>query len=276
MLALPEFLQDISCNIGTVATELDGATAHGVLWQAANGRFLLNMPGIARYLVENGRTVAIEPSIEADSAAVNRIFRMAPLAALLYQRGILALHAAAVTNGKYTVMLAGDSGSGKSALLTILLQRGWTMLADELAAVALHDQGSSIVYPTFPDIALWPDAIKHLNISENRLQYLDSNRRIMSLPDQFSVKPHPLRRIFRLGVHSKNDIVMTKIEGAARFQVLGTIMYNSHIADALLDRITYLQCATTIAQSVVMSHLYRPRGQWAVTELADLIEKDVK
>jgi hypothetical protein len=48
------------------------------------------------------------------------------------------LHAGAASRDGGAVLLCGASGRGKSALITELCGRGWSYLADELAALDLH------------------------------------------------------------------------------------------------------------------------------------------
>src|SRR5579871_2989591 len=139
----PASFGPVDCEIGAVSTSaLTEVAMRGVLWQAAKDRFLLEVPSVARYLVEHGRRIAIAPTDGAAQADVVRFLRMAPLAALLYQRGVLVFHAAAATFGDEAVLLAGDSGAGKSALLARLVARGWTMLADDLAIVDCDAAGN--------------------------------------------------------------------------------------------------------------------------------------
>jgi len=270
----PSFLTSIKIVTGDVPSVLNGATAQGVLWQAAPERFLLHVPDVARYLVEAGCRMTIEPAAKVKEEVVTRFARMSPLAALLYQRGILALHAAAVADGQGAVLLAGDSGAGKSALLAALLQRGWSLLSDDLAVVDLDEEERAIVRPTFPEVALWPDALGKLATDLDLLPRYDANRYLLPLPDQLAVESKPLRAIYWLGVQSKDDIIRDHLSGAERFRAVGALLYNSHIADALLDRVLYMRRAAAIARMTPVIHLRRPRGQWCVSALADLIRKD--
>jgi len=66
---LPEFLSDVSINISAVPAHLENTTFRGVLWQAAPGRFMIDVPETARYLVEEGKRVTIDP---LPSAMLNR------------------------------------------------------------------------------------------------------------------------------------------------------------------------------------------------------------
>ena len=260
-MILPAWLTDIQVESAPVSLAPDGVTARGVLWQAAPGRLWLDVPEVARYVVEDGKRIVVDPAPQSTEANVMRFLRTTPLAALLYQRGSLAFHASAIVNSDGAVLLAGDSGAGKSTLLAALLQRGWMMLADDLSPVNLDDCGRLVVWPTFADIRLWPDANQHLNLTGPQ-----------DLSGLLAPVAQPLRAIYWLAVHNRDDIEVSELSGAERFRALGTLLYNSHIADALLDRVAYFRLATAIAQSVPVWHLRRPRGKWSVQALIEEVE----
>jgi hypothetical protein len=268
---LPAWLSGTQIKTAAVPPVLNAANANGALWQAAPGRFLLHAPAVARFLVDDGRTITIDPAPLAAAADVGRFLRMAPLAALLYQRGILAFHAAAAANSKGAILLAGDSGAGKSTLLKTLLERGWMMLADELSAVDLDRDGELRVWPTFPEIRLWQNTEKILGnrpVAPNS----GSNWRNLQMNAQFAHAPQPLRAIYWLTLHNADQIERETVEGMERFRAPGTMAYNSHIADVLLDRMEYMRSAAILAQAVPIHRLRRPRGKWSVEELADQVE----
>lgn len=272
-LMLPIFLSDVTILYDTIPIDLISPSARGVLWQAATGCFLLEVPKVARYLVENGRSISIDPAPDVPPAMVEHHLGMLPMAALLYQRGMLAIHAAAVTNDQGVLLLAGDSGSGKSTLLTALLLRDWRMLADDLTIVGLNEQGQPVVYPTYSGIPLWPDTLTQLGIDPFPLPFIDANRRVFKPSVRPVSSPQLLRAIYRLNIHSKSAIELEGLAGSACFRTLGTVLYNSHVADALCDRAAYLRCVSAIAHSVPFKILRRPRGIWCVDELENVITK---
>lgn len=267
----PPFLSEITISRTSIPPRLDNAAASGVLWQAAAGRFLLEMPGVARYLVTEGTAVTIDQNPQADQETINYFLRMTPLAALLYQRGLVAFHAAAVANDQGAVLLTGDSWTGKSTLLAALLQRGWTVLADDLAAVTIDEQGRLVVLPTYSEIALWPDTLKKLGIASDSLPCCDANRYSLTLPEQFSAKTLTLRGVYCLNVHSKESVEIDRVAENMCYRAVGSFLYNSRIADVLMDRGAYLRCAASMAQSVPINNLWRPRNKWTVNALADLV-----
>ena len=297
-MKLPDFLSDVQIRTAPIPPELAGAAARGVLWQAAPGRFLLEAPEVARYLVEDGRRIIIAPveqdAILSHEGEIAQFLNLTPLAALLYQRGMLAFHASAIAppsppesggeggrgveGGLGAIILAGDSGAGKSTLLAALIQRGWTPLADDLAAVGLDENGQPVVYPTLQEIRLWPDTIEKLKISNtDKHGYKNKSASIRVHPrpmNQSASTPQPLRAIYWLSVHNRDDIEHIPFQGAERFEILGKLTYNTHIADALLDRAAYFRLAAAITQSVPLRRLRRPRGRWSVEELVEKIERE--
>jgi len=274
-------LSDVQIDTAAVPVRLEGATAEGVLWQAAPGRFLLRVPEVARFLVQAGRNVTIDREPGAVASDIRGFLHMTPLAALLYQRGRLALHAAAAANSEGAILLAGDSGTGKSTLLVALLKRGWTMLADEVAAVDLDRHGEIRVAPVFPEIRLWRNAREKsgkttahpAGSSSSSLwsQRQSDHGLTVSKVEQFAATPQPLRAICWLTAHNVDRIEVRVLEGMERFRALGTMTYNSHIADALQDRAEYLRQAAILARSVPILRLCRPRGKWTVEDLADQV-----
>ncbi len=273
IITWPAFLGEVYLEASPVPHSLHGATAQGVLWQAARQQFLLRVPEVADFFVEDGRRVTVDPAPRSDAASLSRFLRMTPLAALLYQRGVLAFHAACATNAKGAILLAGDSGAGKSSLLMALLRRGWMMLADELAVTSLNQEGQVQVAPTFPEVRLWQNAAEKFDLTREPMDRGEGNWHIVSAATQFSAAAQPLRAIYWLGVHNVDRIEQRVLEGMERFRALGTLAYNSHIADALLDRAGYMHQASVIAQTVPIRRLYRPRGKWTVEKIADRIEE---
>lgn len=267
----PELLSEVTWDIAPVPETLDGATACGVLWQAAAGRFLLDVPHVARYLVEGGRHVTLAPAPGAGDADVARFFKRTSLAALLYQRGTLAFHAAAVAGPEGAVLLAGDSGVGKSALLACLIgQGGWKMLADDLSIVALNPEGVPTVWPTSPEMILWSDTRERLNLPSPDTD----GRHTLRCTDTFETAPQPLRRIYWLSVHNEKSVELVELQGVDHFRAVSLLSYNSHIADALLDRAAYFQQVAVLSRHISIRRLRRPRRHWTVEELAARIGEE--
>jgi len=245
--------------------DLPDAPDSGVLWRAAPGRLLLDIPDVARYLVSDGNLVEINPCGGVEAGEVRRFLRMTPAAALYLQRGIPVLHAAVVADAAgRAVVLAGDSGSGKSVLLTALAARGWGLLTDDLAPVTLDDDGVPVAVPTWPEVVLWPGSAGPARAGPAAAADWDV---------RFVDEARPIRAIWWLGLHGFDPVEVHDVEGMARFEALAAMAYNRRIAGALLDRASYLRVAGRVAGSgIPIRRLIRPRGRWTADELADIVE----
>jgi len=270
-----------------VASILEGATARGVLWQAGRRRFLLEVPEVGRYLVCDGTCITIDPAPGASEEEMIRFLRKAPLAALIYERGGLAFHAAALSppspwprgvdgGGRASAFLiAGDSGAGKSTLLAAMLQRGWSLFADDLAVVEEDENGRPVVVPTFSEVALWQDAVEKLGLSAAAREALSGPLGLSLLRFPLAPSPQFLSAVYWLCVHPKDEIEIDEVAGADRFRAIGRLTYNSHIADALLDRAVYWRFASAIAQGIPLFRIRRPLGRWSVEGLANRLSGGV-
>jgi len=65
-------------------------------YEVQPGYFRLDVPGVARYRVEEGKRIIIEPLANASPEKVRLFLLGSTMSALLYQRGLLPLHGSAV------------------------------------------------------------------------------------------------------------------------------------------------------------------------------------
>lgn len=72
-----------------------------------------------------------------------------PLLELLRHRGLYHVHAAGLSHGERGVLLAGDTGAGKSTLTISLIRAGWDYLSDD--ALFLRAGPTAIEALAFPD-----------------------------------------------------------------------------------------------------------------------------
>lgn len=269
---LPQILSDVTITIGHVPIELDRVFARGVLWQVSQDYFLLKVPGVARYMVNAGNSIVIDPAPNASELETYRFLKGIPLAAIAYQKGLFAFHAAAVMkkNGE-VVLISGDSGAGKSTLLLYLLKRGWKMLSDDLTIVDVNNRGQAIASPTLADILIWPDSLEKIGDLSASLSVYEGNRRKLSLPKLFCYDSGVIRSIYWTSIHKKQSVETVKESGSAGFQLVTKSLYNSNIAGFLCDKKKQIRSMASIAQSVTTSRLLRPSGSWSVEQLADII-----
>ena len=155
---------DVIIRRGLVPTSLVQATQTGPTWQVAEGQILLMLPGVARFLIAEGREITVEP--EGNGGDENfRIFLLgSAMGALMHQRGALVLHAGAVAVNGEAVLFCGPSGAGKSSLVAALCASGYPLITDDICLLHSDSSGRPMVSPDGRRLKLWADALKNIRI----------------------------------------------------------------------------------------------------------------
>ena len=268
---------DVVIRYGAVPTTLEGATGKGVLYQATSNRFLLAMDDVARYLVQDGNEIIVEPAPAALDTDVRVFLLGSCFGALLHQRGLLVLHAGAVHTARGAVLLTGPSGSGKSTLMGELLRRGHTMMVDDVCAVVLDPAGTPLVLPGYPRTRLWADAAEKL---EQNIGSMVRTRPAMEkyerqVPEQYWDQPAPLHRIYLLTAILRDQLTLEPEPRIHTFRIMLHNTYRQRFLDGLQMRAAHFDLITAVARQAGVTRVERPTQPFRLQELADLIERDL-
>lgn len=143
-IELPEFLPIDRSGLPDIRIALDERDFEAL--DDTADVYALRIDDVASYGVLNGRTIAIEPHRNASEKDI-RIFLYATIwGVLCHQRGLLPLHASAVSYDEHMIAFAGDQGAGKSTIATLMSENGFDFANDDLTIIE-----------AFPDrIRTWP------------------------------------------------------------------------------------------------------------------------
>jgi hypothetical protein len=156
---------DVAIRRGSVPRELEHAKQTGPTWQVTDRQVLLLLPGVARFLITEGREITIEPEGKAGDDNFRIFLLGSAMGALLHQRGGLVLHAGAVAVNGEGVLFCGPSGAGKSSLVAALCASGYPLLTDDVCLLQKGESGRPMVSPDGRKLKLWADAIENLPLS---------------------------------------------------------------------------------------------------------------
>ena len=84
------------------------------------------------------------------------------IACWLELQGVPCIHANAMCHDNDAFLFIAPSRTGKSTLTTHLMQHGYQMMTDDMAALHQVQQGCYQIYPSWPKIRLWPDSAQSL------------------------------------------------------------------------------------------------------------------
>ncbi len=228
---------------------------------------------VGAFLVRNGREINVDPAKPVEEPVL-RLFILGPaLAVLLYQRGLLVLHAGTVAVNGGAVAFLGGPGWGKSTLATALYLRGHGLMADDVTAVQV-DRPSPMVLPGFPQLKLWPEAAAALGIAAEDLVPLHPRlaKRGCHAPRGFPEAPLPLTRIYVLAEGAHHEVEPLRPQEALVELVRHS--YGIRVLHRVRPASHFRQCAA-LASTVPVYRIKAPRSLEALPRLATFVEEDL-
>lgn len=250
---------DATIEFGAVPASLSGATAGGPTWQIAGRQFLLTIPGIARFLLTDGRHIAVAPDPAGDPADIPIFILGTVLGILLHQRGQIVLHASAVrVNGK-AVLFCGRSGSGKSTLAAALAKRGFPVMTDDVGAISIAANAAPTVHPDGRHLKLWAQAIDQLDLAGSRGDRVRNRlEKYYVAPDRVFDQALPLAAIYVLREarppHRPGIERQAAIDGALS---LRQNAYRPHLINRMGQKSDYFRAAGAVVNNASLFTLTR-------------------
>lgn len=265
---------DVVIAYGKTPDALANPRIKGVRFQAGPGEFLLRVDGIARYYVQDGRSITIMPEDDVGEDDILLFLMGSAMGALLHQRKVLVLHAGAIDVDGESVIFTGPSGIGKSTLAAGFYQRGYPFLADDVCAIATLN-GRPAVIPGFPRLKLWADVLKKLKTDKNELKSVrwgkDLEKYFLPL-DGIQDAPVPIKSVFVLETTNTGKMEITELKAAEKIDPLIGNTYRMRFLQGLGGKKEHFQqCAAVAAKSDVYRTV-RPKKGFLLKELMDLLE----
>lgn len=247
---------DVVIRQGPVPPHLDRPQAAGRVWEIRDEVILFRVRNVARFLLTEGRQIVYEP--ENGAADDVPIFLVGTVFGfLLHQRRYIVLHASAVGVGGRAVLFCGASGAGKSTLAAALNREGFSLLSDDLCAVALDGGKGPMVSPDGRKLKLWAGSISELGFGKG-LAVRRGAEKFYVEPGDVAGEPLPLGAIYVLReahVPMQREILRTSSVDAAL--ALRRNAYRPALVRHLGQKAAYFHAATAIANRVGIFNLVR-------------------
>ena len=241
------------------ATGADLAIALGDV--GGHAGYLLEIPDVARFRIEQGRRITVEPVDGADPRDVRLFLLGSAMGIALHQRQMLPLHANAVVIGGVAVAFTGASGMGKSTLAAWFHDRGYRLLADDVVVIGLGEAGP-LAYPGLPRLRLRRDAL--LASGRRTEDHQPSYRPDPGIEHKFDVTidtralgadPAPLAAVFLLD--RGEEFRSVPLTGMESVELLSANTYRGQFVPVLGNPARHFETCLAIAKAVPTFRLER-------------------
>ena len=266
---------DVAVRLGGVPAALPAGGGEPIRiarWQARPDAFRMHMDDLARCLVVRGRDILIEPLGEGDGDFAG-FFLRSPFTVLLQQRNVLTLHAAAVRTRAGAVLLLGPSGIGKSSLAAALVERGCSLLADDLTGVAPDAGHRPVALPGFSRQRLGADTLDRMRWRRRAQSRVGRGLEKYWVPaPRACTAPVPVRAVFVLEADDRPDVGIEPLPPGRAFRELWEHTRRRRVMHAMGRRLAHFRAVTAIVRHAPVARVTRPRHPFLLEALADRIE----
>ncbi len=255
----------VTMALAALPETLEGAQVHDSYLQVAGDQCQINVANIARYRIEQGQRILIDPAPDAAPGDVRLYLLGTALGTVLHQRHSLPLHVSAIVTPGGVWAFTGESGAGKSTLAAALHYHfGWPLLSDDVGVIEPDESGQPLFHPGPPRLKLWQDALTHFAIDPSGLipDQMRFNKFHLPLARGFEQAPRCLRALVVLErAEDDEPPSLVAVNGMAAFQAVAGAVYRPEIGQRIADRATlFRRCAALAGQVAV----YRYRRPWAL------------
>jgi hypothetical protein len=127
---------------------LFGRQAHG---------YFLRFPTMADFSVSNNaREICCYATPDTPAETIRHLILDQVLPLLLSRHGRIVLHGSAAATPRGAIAFVGETGWGKSTLVSSFAEAGMAVLTDD--CLLLHENASRLlVIPSYPGVRLWPE-----------------------------------------------------------------------------------------------------------------------
>lgn len=199
------------------------------------------------------------------------------LALLFHLRGEFGIHASAVSNGKYITLISGDSGAGKSTTTAALLEKGYSLAADDMVRVC-KDAAKLYAYPAFPYQKLCDNEIISRRLDPSNLIPVgdDEEKYFIPLNECFENNKLPISSVIVLKKYDGDIINFRLLSGSELIKTFASCIFIMHLSDTEFNNPAFVMRLLKALECVKVYEIKRPADKNTLNEVTEIVDKLIK
>ncbi len=228
--------------------------------------------------VENGNMIQYAPKGDVELPSLKTFLLGFGLSMLHLQRGEMMFHCSVLSKGNHAILVAGESGSGKSTTTRNLLARGYDFMADDASVVRINEQGDVVVEAGFPYQKLTRmEALNH-GYRLDELIYISEMKDKYYVPyeKEFSLEPKTVKALFVLGLHRdplEELVAFDELSGMDKYYACVWNLFLRHLLEESKYSAEIGKHCLKIASKISIYVIRRPHEGDTINEIVNLVEE---
>lgn len=268
-----DYPQHVAITLGVVPGEIANVVYKNPAISIGVEEVLVNIEGVAAYHISGGNKVIIQPCAGAAEQAIGLYVVSIVLGILLHQNDILALHATAIKIGDGAVIVAGNSGVGKSTLALGLHRKGYEIINDDITSVCF-DNRVPYVWPGISAMKLWALSLEEYGYEVGTFQKIREEINKYSFPvERLNTDILPVKAVFFINEHAEKVLEKQVIEqGLGKIKKLKANTYRYKLVQHLQKVNTHFSQSAMLSAQVPFFNISRS-AIVSPAEFADYMEQ---
>lgn len=262
-IEFPELLQnsfvlaDVTISVGDLSRQ------EAIVVEPRDDEFFFAVKGVARYFASHGNSMIIDPEDKNVNPRSIRLYALATvMAAILLQRQMIPFHTSAISVGNKLVLISGESGAGKSTVLTGLILRGYEVFSDDVVVLSQSEPDGISAFASYPMIKLWRDSITtiaHPQFSDCsfRIRH-DLDKYGFFFHDTFVTQVRPVSTLIILKQREQPECSMRRLHETDAFVETYRQLYRPSLIRGKEQNATCFKTISTLVKTVKIIEITRP------------------
>ena len=263
-IKFPELMEtegtpNVFISYGKTPETIENPVFKRAFQQANQEEYLLNIKNTARYWLKNKHEIVVEPYENAQEDAI-RIFVLSSLmGALLHKHELLPIHSCCIKVKDYAVLVAGDSGAGKSTISLGMYRKGYEILNDDISTVFLNEQKTPWVHPGYMHLKLWSESLEKYGYETAEFRQLRKEIEKYSFPINRSngKEAIPLKAVFILNPNGE-ELSYEAVSGLKAFKALNKNTFRRNLLKGLGKEASHFKLSSAVAAKIKVIQVNRP------------------
>lgn len=266
---------DATISLAKVPRHIENIVYDGEKVKYSREKFYLHIQDVAHFYVAHGTLVIVELEGKGRLSEVKAFLLGSCLGILLSQRNTIAIHGGAVAINGAAIIITGETGAGKSSLISAFINSHYKFLADDVVALEKEKNGDVAAIPAFPQQKLCRDVMKIMGYQIEAGSLIDKQRDkfTISVRRSFLPKSVPLKAIYEINVIDKGNVRVEELIGTAKLILILKNIYRIEIISLENFEPEYFKKCIQIAKAVKAYKITRPKNKFSLDEQVMLIEK---
>lgn len=270
-------LPPVYVNLGNVPSALNSPEQGNTAFSIFNeNECITRIPDIGSYYITDGSRIIVEPANNDQPEAAMPVYSSCISIALM-QRNLFLMHVSGcfVTENE-VLLLAAQSGTGKSATAAMLKQKGYPTFTDDTALLSIEN-GRCYARASYPETRMWKDTTgiqQVYNEADGKQIWHKAEKFAFSFADSFTTEKVEVKGIVFLEAVG-DELKITRLKALESWQLLNANIYVLRYVEGMKKAKQVFSYTSLLSNTLPAWKATRPKSVKSFEQFSEAIQEQI-